>query len=35
MKANIRINVYFWKEGPLSLALAWECLLPLLTRSTE
>ena len=32
MKANIRFNYVFWKEGPLSLALSRDgllsCLLP-------
>jgi len=30
MKANIRFNYVFWKEGPLSLVLALEGLLPYL-----
>ena len=34
MKANIRISYIFWKEGPLSLALARESLLSLLTYHT-
>jgi len=34
MKANIRVNYVFWKEGHLSFDLAQDRLLSLLTRYT-